>query len=133
MKRISIIFLLMLTLVITAGCNNNSAPPADTTTSAPDTTTEAAPTGITLYENGMTQFRVVFPSKVADEEFDAYLKIADAFKKLGITIKNAKYPLTDGEITCDYQYGISNEVLKGTTAEVRLTQGRLLLIKVREG
>lgn len=51
----------------------------------------------------------------------------------GITIKNAKYPLTDGEITCDYQYGISNEVLKGTTAEVRLTQGRLLLIKVREG
>jgi len=49
----------------------------------------------------------------------------------GITIKSAKYPLTDGEITCDYQYGISNEVLKGTTAEVRLTQGRLLLVKVR--
>ncbi len=90
MKRISIIFLLMLALVITAGCNNNSAPPADTTTSTPDTTTEAAPTGITLYENGATQFRVVFPSKVADEEFDAYLKIADAFKKLGITIKNAR-------------------------------------------
>ena len=65
MKRISIIFLLMLALVITAGCNNNSAPPADTTTSTPDTTTEAAPTGITLYENGATQFRVVFPSKVA--------------------------------------------------------------------
>ena len=28
----------------------------------------------------------------------------------GITIQNAKYPLVDGQITCEYQYGISNEV-----------------------
>lgn len=48
----------------------------------------------------------------------------------GITIKNAKYPLRDAEITCDYQYGISNEVLPGKTAEVSVKNGRLLLIKV---
>lgn len=53
-------------------------------------------------------------------------------KAKDITVTNAKYPLTDGEITCEYQYGISNEVLKGQTAEVSLTEGRLLLIKVRE-
>ena len=50
----------------------------------------------------------------------------------GITIKNAKYPLTDSEITWEYQYGISNEVLKGKTAEISLSEGRLLLIKVRK-
>ena len=48
----------------------------------------------------------------------------------GITIRNAKFPLADAEITCEYQYGISNEVLPGTTAEVAVENGRLLLIKV---
>lgn len=48
----------------------------------------------------------------------------------GITIKGAKYPLENGEITCEYQYGISNEVLPGQTAEITVTDGKLLLIKV---
>lgn len=49
----------------------------------------------------------------------------------GITIKNAKYPLENAEITCDYQYGISNEALKGERAEVSVKNGTLLLIKVK--
>ena len=48
----------------------------------------------------------------------------------GISIKNAKYPLAGASITCEYQYGISNEVLPGKTAEVTVDRGRLLLIKV---
>ena len=48
----------------------------------------------------------------------------------GISIRNAKYPLTDGEITSEYQYGISNEVLPGRTAQVYVREGRLLLVKV---
>ena len=48
----------------------------------------------------------------------------------GVTIKNAKFPLLNAEITCEYQYGISNEVLPGMTAEVTVENGRLLLIKV---
>ena len=48
----------------------------------------------------------------------------------GITIRNAKYPLDNAEITCEYQYGISNEVLPGKIASVTVKQGRLLLIKV---
>lgn len=48
----------------------------------------------------------------------------------GVTIRNAKYPLTGAEITCEYQYGISNEVLPGTTAVVTVERGRLLLVKV---
>ena len=48
----------------------------------------------------------------------------------GITIRNAKYPLEDAEITCEYQYGISNETLPGRIAEVSVRRGRLLLVKV---
>ena len=48
----------------------------------------------------------------------------------GITITNAKYPLQDASITCEYQYGISNEVLPGKTASAAVAKGKLLLIKV---
>ena len=49
----------------------------------------------------------------------------------GITIKNAKYPLENAAIQCDYQYGVSNEVLPGRIAEVSVAKGELLLIKDR--
>ena len=49
----------------------------------------------------------------------------------GVTIRGAKYPLENAEITCEYQYGVSNEVLPGCTAEVSVGEGRLLLVKVR--
>ena len=49
----------------------------------------------------------------------------------GVTIRGAKFPLEDGEITCEYQYATSNEVLPGQTAEITVKEGRLLLIEVR--
>ena len=49
----------------------------------------------------------------------------------GITIRHAKYLLENGEISCDYQYGVSNEPLPGETAEVEVKKGRLLLIRDR--
>ena len=48
----------------------------------------------------------------------------------GLTIRGAQYPLTDGEITSEYQFGISNEVLPGETACISVREGRLLLVKV---
>lgn len=60
--------------------------------------------------------------------FFSLLNISGAAK--GITIKNAKYPLSDAEIACEYQYGISNEVIPGKAAEVSVGNGRLLLIKI---
>lgn len=47
----------------------------------------------------------------------------------GVTIENAKYPLVNGEITSEYQYGISNEVLPGGLAKITVSDGKLLLIK----
>ncbi len=49
----------------------------------------------------------------------------------GVTIRDAKYSLENAAITCEYQYGISNEPLPGKTARVSVDNGRLLLIKVR--
>ena len=49
----------------------------------------------------------------------------------GITITGAKYLLDSAEITCEYQYGVSNEVLPGQTAYVSVREGCLLLIKDR--
>ncbi len=47
----------------------------------------------------------------------------------GITVTGAKYPLDNAEITCEYQYGISNEVIPNKTAKVLVNEGRLLLLK----
>ena len=48
----------------------------------------------------------------------------------GIYIKDAKYPLENASIKSGFQYGISNEVIKGKKAEVKVGNGNLLLIKV---
>ena len=48
-----------------------------------------------------------------------------------VTIENAKYPLEHAEITCEYQYGVSNEVIPGRTAKIIISDGKLLLIKIR--
>ena len=48
----------------------------------------------------------------------------------GVTIEHAKYCLRDAEIPCEYQYGVSNEVLPGETATVSVREGKLLLIRV---
>ena len=48
----------------------------------------------------------------------------------GVTIKNAKYPLADASLSCDFQLGISNEVLPGKVAEVSVKSGRVLVVVV---
>lgn len=49
----------------------------------------------------------------------------------GVYEKNAKFPLENGEIDAEYQYGISNEPLPGKTAAVCVKDGRALLVRVR--
>ena len=60
--------------------------------------------------------------------FFSLLNISGAAR--GITITGAKYPLDHAEISCEYQYGISNEVLPGKEAVISVEYGRLLLIKI---
>ena len=60
--------------------------------------------------------------------FFSLLNIDGTAKHINVT--GAKYPVTDGEITSEYQYGISNEVLPGETATVSVGEGKLLRVKV---
>ena len=64
-----------------------------------------------------------------DYSFFSLLNITGCAK--GITITGAKYPLAGAEISCEYQYGVSNEVLPGKVATVTVEQGKLLLVKDR--
>lgn len=71
------------------------------------------------------------PAFVSDEyTYFSLINISGLAK--GITIKDAKYPLDNAEITTEYQYGVSNEVLPGKTAEVSVKEGNLLLIKINK-
>lgn len=63
-------------------------------------------------------------------EFFSLLNITGCAK--GITIRGAKYPLENAQITCEYQYGISNEVLPGMAATVSVKSGKLLLVRIRK-
>ena len=70
------------------------------------------------------------PAYIEDSyAFFSLLNVSGTAK--GITIENAKYLLNNAEITCEYQYGVSNEVLPCKTAKVSILEGKLLLIKDR--
>ena len=65
-----------------------------------------------------SEMQVVSKDEVSIEDkypFFSLLNITGCAR--GITIRDAKYPLDGAEITCEYQYGVSNEVLPGKTAK----------------
>lgn len=65
-----------------------------------------------------------------DNKFSYFSLLNISGKAEGINIENAKYTLENGIINCNYQYGISNEVLPGKTTKVTVNKGHLLLVKV---
>lgn len=71
------------------------------------------------------------PASISDQfAFFSLLNISGIAR--GVTIENAKYPLQNAEITPQYPFGISNQVLPGKTARVSVKEGTLLLIKIRQ-
>lgn len=64
-----------------------------------------------------------------DGSFSYFSLLCISENAKGVNIVNAKYPLNDAEITCNYPYGISNEPLPGKTAEITVSEGRLLLVR----
>lgn len=69
------------------------------------------------------------PVQVSDDfSYFSLLNVSGLAK--GVTIRKAKYPLERAEISCGYQYAVSNQVLPGQTAEITVAQGNLLLLRV---
>ena len=69
--------------------------------------------------------------KTIEETFSSFSVLNIDGSAESVTIRGAKYPLESARIPCDYQYGISNEVLPGKTACVKVDRGRALLIRNR--
>lgn len=79
-----------------------------------------------------SEMEIVSSSPVSiDDSFSYFSLLNISGTAKGVTVENAKYPLQNAQITCEYQYGVSNEVLPGCTAKVSVREGKLLLIKVR--
>lgn len=78
-----------------------------------------------------SEMELVTQSTAVGPEFPYFSLLNISGTARGITLENAKFPLTDAEIRCEYQYGVSNEPLPGKTVRIHLKEGRLLLIRVR--
>ena len=66
-----------------------------------------------------------------DESYPFFSLLSATGYAKGVTVRNAKFALDNAEISCDYQYGVSNEVMPGKIAEIEVKEGRLLLVKDR--
>lgn len=95
---------------------------------------------LTLYNTGKnavliddySEMSIIGRNKVFIEDSFPYFSLVNISGiARGITIENAKYLLNDAEISCNYQYGVSNEVMPGKKASVCVKEGNLLLIKDR--
>ena len=96
---------------------------------------------ILLYLNGLGKkavliddysvMQVVGKEPFYIEDFCSYFSVLTVAGDVsGVNIKNAKYPLENARLTCDFQLGISNEVLPGKVAEVSVECGRVLVVVV---
>ena len=81
-----------------------------------------------------SEMKIICPNEIAfvkwGWKFFSLINISGTAK--GITIKNAKYNLENAEITPEFQYGISNEILTPEkNVEISLKEGYLLLVCIR--
>ena len=69
------------------------------------------------------------PVYVEDDcRYFSLLAIAEVAEEVDIT--GAKYPLCHATITPSYQFGVSNEVLRGKSAKITVGKGQLLLLRI---
>ena len=75
------------------------------------------------------EMEIVGNAEIA-EDFPYFSLLAVDGAAAGVSIENAKYPLSNAVISPDYAYAVSNEPLPGG-ARVHVGQGRLLLLRIR--
>ena len=80
-----------------------------------------------------SDMRIVSNRPVMVNNSYAFFSLLNVFGEAkGVYERGVKYPLENAEITYEYQYGVSNEVLPGKTAEICVKEGRMLLICIRK-
>lgn len=80
-----------------------------------------------------SDMRIISDKPVIIDDSYAYFSLLNVFGEArGIYESGVKYPLENAEITCEYQYGVSNEILPGRKAKILVKEGRMLLICIRK-
>lgn len=106
MKKIILTALALLLMLVLIACNAQADTPDDTTPAetTPADTTVTQLKGLSIFKDGKTSFKVIWPNKPSDPEFNAYAKLNDAFKACGVTVKGdrdsadeAEYEILIGE------------------------------------
>lgn len=69
-------------------------------------------------------------TRYIDGSFRYFSLLALSGTAENVTVDNARYPLKNAAITCEYPLGVSNEPLPGKTAAVTVGKGTLLLVRV---
>ncbi len=99
------LLLALLMSVLLAACNNGTSPdtPDSSDPSGNVATTRDGPY-VTLFCEGSTDRKIIWPSRPADPEFNAYISLQQAFKACGVTItgdrdsvEEAEYEILIGE------------------------------------
>lgn len=86
-----------------------------------------------LLVDDYSEMEIVSKEAAVPETFPYFSLLPLGGTAKGVTVTNAKFPLCGAVLEPDSSLGVSNEVLPGKTAQIRLESGRLLLVRVRRG
>lgn len=75
------------------------------------------------------EMEVISSEAYVSEKYPYFSLLNISGEKNDISISGAKFPLDHKEITMEYQYGVSNEVLPKETAHIVVHKGRILLVR----
>ena len=77
-----------------------------------------------------SEMQIVSKDEVSIEDKYPFSRCSISRAVRGDYDPRCEVPARRAEITCEYQYGVSNEVLPGKTAKISVRDGKLLLIKI---
>ena len=75
------------------------------------------------------EMEVVSDEAFVSDEYPFFSLLNISGEETDISITHAKFPLEHKSIGCEYQYGVSNEVIPGERAYIKVHKGRVLLVK----
>ena len=86
-----------------------------------------------LIVDDYSEMEVVSHEAAVSEDFPYFSLLPLGGAAGGVSVTGAKYPLRGAVLEPGSSLGVSNEVLPGQRAEIRVGKGKLLLVRVRRG
>lgn len=103
---LSVALALLMSVLLVACSNGTSPDTTDTAETSDDVTQTVIDNDITLFRDGSTDYKIIWPARPSDPEFDGYIALLKAFKACGTNIAS------DRDNTEESKY----EILVGKTS-----------------